>query len=147
LFHVFEISRCVYGSRCPRGRGCEIPTSTVSCLVGFVFNAIFEYPLSLIIANLAVFQGFLVFTRGNAYWASISSSWGYTVGPWMMIASFLILFFAYLTKMRFWMGSWMWVRYRVDEIELREEEAPGDAPIRGEKTLWRKALYLFLNHL
>ena len=46
---------------------------------------------------IVIFQGFDVFTRHNAIWEFLSLSWGYTIAPWIIIATLFVLFAGWLT--------------------------------------------------
>ena len=94
-----------------------------------------------------VFQGYLVFTRWNGYWSRVATSWGYTIGPWMMISCFFLLLLTYMTKMRMWQGYWRWCSQPIKGIELREDVAPGDLRITENKNLWKRGIRIVLNAL
>jgi len=95
----------------------------------------------------AIFQGYLTFTRHNPYWAMVSSSWGFTLGPWMFISAFFILISIWLTRTRIVEGHWTWRIRRLQRIDLETGVAPVLSPVQQNPQLWRRVLSRFLNAL
>src|SRR4051812_95840 len=54
------------------------------------------------------FQGYKVFSRGESYWGTVSSRWGNTLGPWVVIIAFMILLFVWHLRTRLQEGRWTW---------------------------------------
>lgn len=85
---------------------------------------------------IVVFSGYKVFTRGNEIWSADGADWGYSVGPCMCIALFVLLFYFWkgVTVFRFnevW--SW-WVQLpplaAISLVEHTTELPPEPAPAR-----------------
>jgi hypothetical protein len=74
-----------------------------------------------------VFQGFQVFSRGNAVWVWTSSSWGYNISPWiaLLLIIILILGFQYYSTRKIW--EWDFPNWNVIDLytgTARDEPRP-----------------------
>jgi hypothetical protein len=81
-----------------------------------------------------------MFARSNKYWRIVSTSWGFTIGPYALIAAFLLLLLFWLTRTRVEMGYWTWRTPALEKVNLSRGKAPESLPQPEEKILWRKAI-------
>ena len=95
---------------------------------------------------LATFQGYLIFTRNSAYWSIVSTSWGFTLSPYVLCGTFCLLILAWLVFTRFKQGRWTWQVKALKRIDLTRGRAPKLVP-PSEVSPLRNALRRFLDAL
>jgi hypothetical protein len=82
----------------------------------------------------------LTFARYNPYWGIVSTSWGYTVGPWILIAVFFGLIAAWLIKTRITQERWTWQTRNLDRVDLARGVAPEPIRRKGATAMWRRII-------
>lgn len=85
-----------------------------------------------------------MFARSNAYWRISADSWGYTIGPYMLIVGFGLFVAGWLARTRIMTGSWTWQKPALGDIVLVKGTAAEHTPQSVPKNLWRRALQMFL---
>jgi hypothetical protein len=105
------------GNSCAR----KVSSSTCPCTLRNGLVNFIKFHLSQPFLTPVSFQGFEVFTRNNVIWSQLSSSWGYTLGPWIMIALIGILVFG-------WSIVRGWAMPRLMQADLYN----GMAPLSGQ---------------
>lgn len=110
----------------------------------FLSNIIHSIKL---IFHEAIFQGYLMFARSNAYWRISADSWGYTVSPYMLIAAFLLLVLAWLARTRGMLGDWTWQTPQLTEVNLVKGIAAEHGPRPVPRNLWRRAQQIVLESI
>ena len=91
-----------------------------------------------------VFQGFLIFTRHNPYWSTVSTSWGFTIGPYVLTGSFFVLFLAWMIKTRIRQGYWTWKLKAPEKLDITTGVAPKDL---SQPPTWGPWLTIFKRFL
>jgi hypothetical protein len=77
----------------------------------------------------------------------VSSSWGFTLAPYAMIAAFLLLMCFWLLKTRISQGRWTWDIKSLNRVDLTEGMAPVVGPPVAQKNIWLKIGHRILNTL
>jgi hypothetical protein len=85
-----------------------------------------------------------MFARSNAYWGISADSWGYTIGPYMLIGAFVLLIAGWLARTRGMLGSWTWQMPSLMDVILVRGKAAEHGPRTVPRNLWRRALQIFL---
>jgi hypothetical protein len=149
---MFNIHTIPESLPCSKYRSCgriKVSSSTSACVVWSDIDLVSWYfPTKKSWTDYeAMFQGYLSFTRHNHYWSTVTSFWGVTIAPWIMIASFflLVLFWLIVTRRR--QGKWTWQTQSLENVDLRTGVAPDLYPKPVEKKLWRLTLNKILDEI
>jgi hypothetical protein len=94
-----------------------------------------------------LFQGYMIFTRFNPYWSSVSTSWGFTIGPYLLIVFFSLLVYSWLIRTRWRQGLWTWQVTPIKRIDLARGVAPKTIPQEYNNLTWRGVFRRFLEAL
>lgn len=85
-----------------------------------------------------------MFARSSVYWSISADSWGFTIGPYMLICAFVLLVAGWLARTRAMRGNWTWQTPELREVNLVRGIAAEHGPPRLPRNLWRRALQIFL---
>jgi hypothetical protein len=94
---------------------------------------------------IVIFQGFEVFSRHNAIWAQVSTSWGFSMAPYLAIGVLCLMAFAWITKRYFTDGKWTLGTSRLGKVDLYNGVAPMIKPDEKPKNNFVRALLWVLN--
>jgi hypothetical protein len=94
---------------------------------------------------VVIFQGFEVFSRHNAIWAYLSSSWGFSMAPYLAIGVLCLMAFAWIAKQYFTDKTWTWGTSRLRRVDLYNGVAPMIKPDEKPKNKFVRALLWVLN--
>lgn len=97
---------------------------------------------------LTAFQGYLIYARNDRYWTIVSTSWGFTVSPYLLIGGFVLLLLVWFIVTRLRQGFWTWQIKSLGSIDLVRGVAPKTIKRDSEEVVgWRNLLTRFLNAL
>jgi hypothetical protein len=85
-----------------------------------------------------IFQGYLSFARFNTYWNIQSTSWGFTIAPWIFISAFLLLVLGWIIRTRVKEGIWTWQSQALERVDLVTGVAPKVMPLEPSPKLWKR---------
>src|SRR5271154_3486025 len=106
---VYPVSKSMSSSRSGYSQRSCFSSSTSLSLVWSDMGSLPQYySPSCPAYNVAIFQGYLVFTRNNAYWSIVATSWGFTIGPFVLVVAFPVLCLIWFTWTRVRVGRWTW---------------------------------------
>jgi len=77
----------------------------------------------------------------------VADSWGFTLAPWVAIACFTLLIFAWLVRIRLIQGLWTWDMKRLAQCRLHDGIAPYVEPDEKPSNKFRRALLAVLNFI
>lgn len=128
-----------------------IPPKAVSpfqpwlAIYGLAWSGTLSTPLSLLELMIVIFQGFEVFSRHNAIWAELSTSWGFTMAPWLAIGVLCFMVFAWIARGYYTDRQWTWGTPRLGKVDLYNGVAPMVQPDEKSKNKFLRALLWVLN--
>lgn len=128
-------------------RSCLQPGLAWYGLIWSVFLSTFLRLSNRWLTLLALFQGYLAFTRANVYWSIVSDSWGFTIGPYASIGGFLALVLVWLIRIRMKQGRWTWQTRKLERVDLTRGVAPEALPKPTESAAWKRGLSKVVNYL
>jgi hypothetical protein len=83
-----------------------------------------------------------MFARGNYYWSIVSTSWGFTIGPYACIGGFLLLILSWFVRVRYRTGRWTWQIRQLKRVDLATGKAPESFPADVDEVLWKRAVHV-----
>lgn len=125
------------------------PLEPVLAWYGLLWSLFLCSPQNSCRANpKAVFQGYLMFARYNPYWAIVSTSWGFTVGPYALTGGFCMFVIAWLVRTRVRQGFWTLQVKPLDKVDLSKGVAPKIVTQEGsDLNPWRNIFHRILEAL
>src|ERR1700726_1237562 len=115
---------------------------------GFLWAVFLSKPYfaSVTLTSVAAFQGYLIYARNDRYWTIVSTSWGFTVSPYLLIGGFVLLLLVWFIVTRLRQGFWTWQIKSLGSIDLVRGVAPKTIKRDSEEVVgWRNLLTRFLN--
>lgn len=121
------------------------PLQPALAIYGLAWSLFLSQSRTLRMLIIVIFQGYLVFTRNNAYWGLQKTSWGFSIAPWVFIGVFVILVSGWYIRTRVKLGRWTWLTRPLDKVDLAEGIAPLNTSGRRDQALWVRLLQQILD--